>query len=1314
MEHDIQKPKHDDRGRPAGRSSPRGESAPASHPLQEMQAQTGNAAVQWLLRSGGVQAKIRIGSPDDPEEREADDVAEQVMHPPAVFGGPAHCACDGSDEKCEACRHATVSVQRRTTGAASTRAGTEPAIVERVLRSAGRPLDAVTRAFFERRFGREFGHIRVHTEPEAQQSARAIQARAYAAGSHLVFDRGEFAPDTPEGRQLLAHELTHTIQQGESGPIRRQPPPGKTYPPPGTDLDSDQPYPPEPKNAPDDSALPMVGNRDFDFAISDADPTILLVPGESSVQDIAFRLLGDDNRADQFDFVPVPDDKSDKRGVRLRRYNFLKPEPYKLIRDALDKQLDTDTVWVKDKLKERFIDSRDITQVVLRWSQRSIITDASGTQYFEKFLAALDKWELTSFWGTRKTAYEWLLDEIKKYRELLEKAITLRSTRDVGYKPSDQQPEFKRGDTVGRFFYSKGDYDPFPIKVQERIAAEDTLEKAEIITRSTAAASWDVGTMRIIVPGSDGKFYGYTVYFKWREPRGKYDYDSRPSPSSDPKGEYLWYYPGTIFINPKEFRMDYAQGSPEAANLRRSLMTGALFQATVIGSIDPIASLDFEVLATATFEERFTMINMVLNGTRNPTESGAELIARIFITTPNSEFPAMERRMSTDGTLSKLNQLALGNPWLAVVGRAFTYRSVQALPPSADELSNMETLEYGIDSDDYLHYAGHEFHKVTSQTVGPESWNPTAKPSIGNEPTRPGETPGSFNREVIRFYRARLKTGGFFKLLFSGDPAPPGSYTRDFLPTELVRIQIIGEHPQVQIVTALEAAGMLDLTSADVWRHVAAPIINAWMWGTAITRLGFGITGGIVGTTAVQAVKTFAWEAVVLGSMQIVDAYREELAQTEAGRTFLAIYDIAMTALMARDLYKVLSSGVLLKLVQASGQALSAVKQATRLALDRTLAEIEALNLAWQRLEREEGALIAVEGGGAALRVPKSPERFQQLWMAARAETYGARALGRLKQAGEATGEAESLFKKLQAISEESPEMAKAHRQLAERIGTLRGLQLQNVVQAFQNTLNNSRKLTSELGGWLQAAVKAADPTRYLAEVDKLIAKTGVSKEAIEVMGNKAAAGTLDIAWLNSTSLTQRDISTLGADPRTPWSAYQKAAASTDEASQFWARTSVRGASAEIVLERNARTMLPDHVIRGAQVPMGDSIIDFEVTAKGLGSRHGLEIKGWTKDTWKDALDLVKKRMTPGEVLTKAEEKTVAKIDHMIKQLKDARSATGNPPLLGITSDLDEAQTKILQRLLRSEGLGDTAIIRISEVKILEMGRALRSAMGIP
>lgn len=91
-----------------------------------------------------------------------------------------------------------------------------PLIVYDVLRSPGQPLDAETRAFFEPRFGHDFGGVRIHADARAAQSAQAVMALAYAAGPQLVFAEGQYAPKTSAGRQLLAHELTHVLQQNFS------------------------------------------------------------------------------------------------------------------------------------------------------------------------------------------------------------------------------------------------------------------------------------------------------------------------------------------------------------------------------------------------------------------------------------------------------------------------------------------------------------------------------------------------------------------------------------------------------------------------------------------------------------------------------------------------------------------------------------------------------------------------------------------------------------------------------------------------------------------------------------------------------------------------------------------------------------------------------------------------------------------------------------------------------------------------------------------------------------------------------------------
>ncbi|MGH8264100.1 MAG: DUF4157 domain-containing protein, partial [Steroidobacteraceae bacterium] len=82
-----------------------------------------------------------------------------------------------------------------------------------VVRSRGEPLNPAVRAYMEPRFGRDFSAVRVHNDARAAQSARDIDALAYTRGANIVFGAGQFAPETPSGRRLIAHELTHVTQQ---------------------------------------------------------------------------------------------------------------------------------------------------------------------------------------------------------------------------------------------------------------------------------------------------------------------------------------------------------------------------------------------------------------------------------------------------------------------------------------------------------------------------------------------------------------------------------------------------------------------------------------------------------------------------------------------------------------------------------------------------------------------------------------------------------------------------------------------------------------------------------------------------------------------------------------------------------------------------------------------------------------------------------------------------------------------------------------------------------------------------------------------
>ncbi len=97
--------------------------------------------------------------------------------------------------------------------------GAAPPIVHTVLRSPGQPLDEGVRRRLEPHFGRSFDRVRVHSDPQAAESARSVQALAYTVGEHVVFGEGRYAPGTDAGQRLIAHELAHTLQQRRASPL---------------------------------------------------------------------------------------------------------------------------------------------------------------------------------------------------------------------------------------------------------------------------------------------------------------------------------------------------------------------------------------------------------------------------------------------------------------------------------------------------------------------------------------------------------------------------------------------------------------------------------------------------------------------------------------------------------------------------------------------------------------------------------------------------------------------------------------------------------------------------------------------------------------------------------------------------------------------------------------------------------------------------------------------------------------------------------------------------------------------------------------
>jgi outer membrane protein OmpA-like peptidoglycan-associated protein len=149
-----------------------------------------------------MQTKLAISTPGDQYEVEADRVAEQVMRMPAphdtseIHSSPLHL-----QRACAGCNSGTAKTPENFSEA-------------RALSGGGHPLSASARSYFEPRFGYDFSQVRIHTDNAAMESARQVKALAYTIGHDVVLGAGQTATETPAGRRLLAHELTHVIQQG--------------------------------------------------------------------------------------------------------------------------------------------------------------------------------------------------------------------------------------------------------------------------------------------------------------------------------------------------------------------------------------------------------------------------------------------------------------------------------------------------------------------------------------------------------------------------------------------------------------------------------------------------------------------------------------------------------------------------------------------------------------------------------------------------------------------------------------------------------------------------------------------------------------------------------------------------------------------------------------------------------------------------------------------------------------------------------------------------------------------------------------------
>jgi hypothetical protein len=188
----------------------------------------GNQFLQRLLRRSGAHVKLAHDPRGDLDEAEANQVADGVLRRPegrreqnATMSAPD--SQERVEPLCPKCEEARRRGQAHVCSECEAKLHHGPAKPREGSRalgdgiSAGHALPEAVRADFEGRFGHDFSHVRVHTDAAAGESAEQIHALAYTVGRHIVFAPGRYAPQTREGKGLLAHELAHVLQQQASG-----------------------------------------------------------------------------------------------------------------------------------------------------------------------------------------------------------------------------------------------------------------------------------------------------------------------------------------------------------------------------------------------------------------------------------------------------------------------------------------------------------------------------------------------------------------------------------------------------------------------------------------------------------------------------------------------------------------------------------------------------------------------------------------------------------------------------------------------------------------------------------------------------------------------------------------------------------------------------------------------------------------------------------------------------------------------------------------------------------------------------------------
>ncbi|KFA88989.1 hypothetical protein [Archangium violaceum] len=999
-------------------------------------------------------------------------------------------------------------------------------------------------------------------------------------------------------------------------------------------------------------------------------PEVLRVPAQASRAQVAEQLFGEAGAVGAFDEEACegPEDGGSllRACVRVRQVEALRPELRARVRRALEAQLEREEAWLRGWEPTQTV---ALAERGLVWAQRAEVRDEQGRGYFDRYLGLLEG-RRVEVEGKR----EW--DFLGEDSEQLKKAVALRARQwETGYRVTDGVPELKPGDVVGRCYFTLGlpaRRASVAVRVLRPLVEERTQERALVRLRN---GPWR--GPRALVPGEDGLWRGYAV--EGVNLTGV-------EPLEDAGTRLYGYYPGTRFIRPGEWRPGVEGRGGGQEGLRRALLEQALAAATA-EEPEALLGLDHEVLGLLTAGQRQGLLETVLGGpalTSALAQEAVELLARVVASTPAEDFAALERTLMHPKVLRRL--LRLEGPQQALLGQAFTLQALASAPLPLDPLEALPGVELGRQ--------GEESHLL----------------NVVVERTGSGDT-------LLRLGPVRQRFEARYLSSTEEQPLSRGLRAREW-----VRVELHGPTPQTRLMTALELA--LRASEADsglVWAAVGRLGELHLLYGgvSALARAPLGAGAAVEGRAAEAArraaVRSFSGRVALVGVLALVDSHREELERTQAGRNFLAVHDVALLGLAARDVSRLATSGLPREWARQGGLVLGLMGEKASAGLRESVESARALARAVEKV-LAEGKVVAT-GEGLTFNTPEGAGALRHAWFSVRGDMAAERALGSLQRAGVATPEVERTLSALRSLGERSEAWARAWSAVARRAAALPAPEARQYLEAVESLRAQAqpaaRAAVAELLRGSGTLTHRA-PGLFLEEAGWLVRRPGLEEEALTALARKAVRGTLNLRWLGTTGLTAEELNFLGRDAMTPWKTLQEAAEAPGNLKlQLRARTALRGLAGEMVTERSAHRLFPGHKVSGRQVHMQDGhILDFELEAADGTIRRALEVKGWTADTWRRALKAWTLE-SAGARLEPRQEQLLRQLKRLVEQLEDAATSPRGKPFLVCTDELSQKTQRELQRFLSRNSVA-VDIESMREVEMIATTKRLRAAFNMP